>query len=569
MLISCPNQCEILPVIRKSKNGKVPGPGQLPVDILKAGGVQIAKLLTPLLFKASWHMREPLNWKGGLLIPLFQGKGSPAEPSAYRSIFLSDICAKVHHSCMRKTLADVWSQADDLIQMGGKKGCATDVAHHFLHAHLSWSRGNNVSCGILFVDLQAAFYSVLRSSLFSGEFHDDEICFAMKQLGITPKEWQDIKQCVTQDDATVGVDAHHAGMLRDMFSGTHFTMHGLNDKVATMRGTRPGDPVADILFNMAFRLVVLDARQKIQTTTGIPCFGSPKPADDITCGMPIPSKGFAEITFVDDIAYAIHANNAEDLVSYMQVTASCLHDAAASRGLGINYQEGKTAAILKIAGHGAKSIKHKVWHECGGFLPIVTEHGMQRLRVVHSYKHLGSYVQDHAVVQKDVRHRISQARKAYGQLSRQFYNKKNVSDRTKGSVFSALVMSRLSYNVHTWSWVTDSDVDCWENGIRAQVAALAKQRIRPIPPFHFSTAELCALVGIHGPIEIMHANRLRYVRRAIHTAPAALWGLLHENSHSNSWLPRLMESYHWLLQHLRPGTLPTCHDAPASSFGSD
>ena len=45
-----------------------------------------------------------------------------------------------------------------------------------------------------------------------------------------------------------------------MFSGTHFSMQGLKEKTATMRGTRPGDPVADILFNMAFKLVVTDAR---------------------------------------------------------------------------------------------------------------------------------------------------------------------------------------------------------------------------------------------------------------------------------------------------------------------
>ena len=142
-----------------------------------------------------------------------------------------------------------------------------------------------------------------------------------------------IKQCVTRDNATDGVETHPAGILHDMFSGTHFTMQGLNDKVATMRGTRPGDPVADILFNMAFRLVVLDARQRIQTATGIPCFGSPKSANDITCGTPIPSKGFAEITFVDDIAYAMHSSTAEELVSHMQITASCLHDAASERDL--------------------------------------------------------------------------------------------------------------------------------------------------------------------------------------------------------------------------------------------
>lgn len=557
----CPDPSEILSILRKCKNGKVPGPGQLPVDILKAGGPKVAKILTPLLVKASWHLREPLNWKGGVLVPLFKGKGSPADPSAYRSIFLSDVCAKVHHSCMRRTLADLWSKEDELIQMGGKKGCSTDVAHHFLHAHLSWSRAKNLSCGLLFVDLQAAFYSVLRSSLFEGECHDDQICFAMKQLGITPQDWKDIKDCVVQDHATKGVDEHHANILCDMFSGTHFQMQGLKDKTVTTRGTRPGDPVADILFNMAFRLVVLDARQKIRAATGIPCFGSPMSADDITCGITIPSNGFAEITFVDDIAYAIHSTNADDLVSHMQVTASCLHDAAAARGLGINYQAGKTEAILKLAGKGAKCVRQKVWHECGGYLPVVTEKGTQYLRIVHSYKHLGSYVQDHAIVQKDVRYRISQAKKAYGQLSRPFYHKKNVHDQVKGSVFSALVMSRLTYNAHTWSWVAESDIECWQNGIKAQIAAVAKNQIRPIPPFQFSTDELCAFVGVHSPIDILHANRLRYARRAIRTAPAALWGLLHDNPHCKAWLPQLATSYNWMRQQLSPGKLPECQDS--------
>lgn len=558
---SCPDPAEVLSIVRKFKNGKVPGPGQLPVDVLKCGGVEIAKILTPLLVKATWHMQEPLSWKGGILIPLFKGKGSPAEPSAYRSIFLSDVCAKVHHAHMRKGLAEIWTLNDDLIQMGGKKGCSTDIAHHFLHTYLSWARAKSVSCGLLFVDLQAAFYSILRSSIFDGEVHDDAICYAMQRLGITPKEWQEIKDCVATDNATVGLDQHRVGILRDMFSGTHFSMHGCPGNIATTRGTRPGDPVADILFNMAFRLVVIDARRSILQTTDMECFGSPIAAADVTTIMPVPGKGFAEITFVDDIAYAIHADTPEAVVSNLQIIASCLHDAAASRGLCINYQAGKTEAVLKLAGVGSKAAKHRVWHECGGMLPVVTEHGVQQLKVVHSYKHLGSFVQDHAIVHKDLRYRNAQARKAYGQLSRQFYCKKNVGNQTKSSVFAALVMSRHMYNVHTWAWMTEDDIDQWENGIKPMVASIAKNQIRPIPAFQFSTVELCALIGLNGPTDQLHAARLRYVSRAIRLAPVALWTFLHNNDHENSWLPHLVHSYKWLRMHLKPDVIPDMSDA--------
>lgn len=528
---------------------------------VKSGGFAMAKILTPLLIKATWHMQEPLSWKGGLLVPLFKGKGSPAEPSAYRSIFLSDICAKIHHANMRQSLADVWNKDDSLIQLGGRKGCSTDVAHHFLHAHLAWARAASVSCAILFVDLQSAFYSVLRSSFFEGDFHDDAICFAMKQLGITPHDWHEIRSSIVADDATAGLGSHHEGILKDMFSGTHFSMQGLTGKTATMRGTRPGDPVADILFNMVFRLVVLDARSRIQASTQLSCFGCPKQAEDLSQMVSVPARGFAEVTFVDDIAYALHSSSPGDVINSLQIVSSCLHDAAASRGLKINYQAGKTEALLKLAGTGSTAAKHKIWHEHNGRLPIVTEYGTQTLQLVHSYKHLGSFMQDHAVVLKDIRYRVAQARKAFGQLSRQFYCKRNVHDATKSAVFAALVMSRHSYNAHTWAWVTDRDITQWENGIRSQVASLARNAIRPVPPFQFTTAELCALIGLDGPKDVLHANRLRYVKRATQTAPSALWAFLYANDHENSWLPLLLTSYRWLRFHLPRASLPDFHDA--------
>ena len=555
-LSHCADPYEVLSIIRGFKNRKVPGPGQLPVDIIKSGGIHVAKLLTPLLVKASWHVREPLSWKGGLLVPLFKGKGSPSEPGAYRSIFLSDICAKIHHAKIRSQLAEVWNKDDSLIQMGGRKGCSTDVAHHFLHAHMSWARHSNSSCAVLFVDLQSAFYSVIRSSLFDQEIHDDIVCFAMKALGILPEEWHEIRICVESDYATKGVDTHCEGILRDMFSGTHFSMHGINENIATQRGTRPGDPVADILFNMAFKLVLLDARTRIQDSTDIVWFGSPLAAKDLTHLKDVAPRGFAEITFVDDVAYAVHSKSAVDVISSLQIVSSCLHDAAAARGLTINYNAGKTEAIVRLAGHGSKAAKHRLWHECGGHLPIVTEHGSQSLKVVHAYKHLGSFVQEHAIVQKDMRFRIAQARKAFGQLSRQFYCKKNVHLSTKSSVFAALVLSRHSYNVHTWAWVTDREIDTWANGIKQQIASLASCKIKPIPAFQFSTTELCALCGINSPWDSLHAQRLRYVSRAISMAPDMLWSFLHANTNECSWGARVIESARWLARNLPSSTIP-------------
>eukprot|EP00435_Cladocopium_sp_Y103_P062110 s101_g23.t1 len=328
-------------------------------------------------------------------------------------------------------------------------------------------------------------------------------------------------------------------------------MKGIPTVTATTRGTRPGDPVADVLFNMAFRLVVIDARHRFLASSDLAFVGAPSPAEDVLCPPVMPAKGFAEVSFVDDIAYALHSSSAAGLVNSLQTVASCLHDAVHHRGLKLNYGGGKTEAMLRLAGPGAKQTRAKVWHELGGCLPVVTEHTTQSLRLVHSYKHLGSFMQDHAVITKDYQFRNSQARKAYGQLARPFYAKRNVHDHTKALVFSQLVLSRQTYNVHTWSWCTEANLQAWQNGVRDAAAGLARNRIRPVPAFHFTTAELCAFLDLNGPLDLLYANCLRYVRRAILKAPAVLWSLLWDTTSDTSWFALLKRSLAWLQTHVQ------------------
>ena len=505
--------------------------------------------------KVQTQAREPLSWKGGLLVPLFKGKGSPKEAASYRSIFISDVCGKIHHSHVRKALVDTWNVHDDLIQQGGRKGYSTDIAHHLLHGYFAWARSQTVSCAMLFVD--AAFYTVVRSMLSDQPLHDDLLCHAMQVLGIRPHDWHEILRCIRPDNATSGMDDHAHRMMIDMFSGTHFQMKGVANPVATFRGTRPGDPVADVLFNMVFRLIVLDARTKFQGSHNMPFLGSPEICRNLAQVADMPPSGFTEVTFVDDIAYALHAPCAEQVVTALQTVASCLHDAATSRGMQLNYAAGKTEAMIFCAGPGSRAVKKQLWHDYAGSLPIVTEHGTQTLRLVHSYKHLGSFLQCQAVVHKDATYRVAQARKAFGQLARPFYSKRNVGLATKTSVFSMLVVSRLLYNVHVWAWVTDADVSKWSNGIREAIGRLVRPLLHQIPAFHFTVAELCGLASLPGPSDLLHANRLRYLTRAIAAAPELLWRTLFANTADTAWMALLQSSFVWFIKHY-PGhfTLP-------------
>eukprot|EP00435_Cladocopium_sp_Y103_P055079 s1470_g18.t1 len=176
-------------------------------------------------------------------------------------------------------------------------------------------------------------------------------------------------------------------ILKDMFSATRFEMRGIKETTATTRGTRPGDPAADVLFNMAFRLVALDARQRFREASSSVFVGEPAPAMNVLCHRQMPREGFAEVSFVDDIAYVVHSHSPDGLVRSVQIVASCLHDAAHQRGLRLNYGSGKTEAKLRLAGPGPKKAKEVVWHSLGGSLPVVTEHSQQIDATTHGSYH--------------------------------------------------------------------------------------------------------------------------------------------------------------------------------------
>ena len=467
-----PSLQQLATLIKKLRNGRAPGPNKSLPEILKAGGDEMCMQLLPMISKAIFHTREPLEWKSGTLVPLFKGRGNPSEASAYRCINVADCTGKIHHGWVRQFLEEQWVANQQSIQLGGRKGVGTDIAHHVIQSLLAWTKHASLATSILFLDLRAAFYSVHRGALFEGPVNDNLLVLAMKHHGILPEDWNDIRSQLERDHATQGISQHASVVLADMFSGTHFTLAGGQDKVLTCRGTRPGDPVGDLLFNMLFAIILRESRVQFLEATDFQWVGQPEPMKDIQDLPPMPSRGYLDLAYVDDASFAIFTPDPSELVHATQMIASIVHDTARLRGLDVNYGEGKTEVLVRVAGKGARATKTKLWHDMKGVIPIVTETGGQQIHAVRIYKHLGTHVQDHAAPTRESQRRVADARSAEGKLHRAFFAKRNVSLGTKKDVFRALVCSRHLFHVHTWSWLNVADIQKWEDGLRQSVAVL-------------------------------------------------------------------------------------------------
>ncbi|CAL1155650.1 unnamed protein product, partial [Cladocopium goreaui] len=233
-------------------------------------------------------------------------------------------------------------------------------------------------------------------------------------------------------------------------------------------------------------------------------FGDPSQCTDFSVPPDLPAQGFADVSFVDDCAVAIHAEDLHQLQVVAQQVVSAMHVAARRRGLHLNYDAGKTEMLWHVQGRGSKQVKQRLMAE--GQLIQWSSFGVDfALRVVQSYKHLGTWLQSGGCLLKEIQTRARGAKAAWGSLSRQFFAKSYISTATKSKVFRSLALSRHMFNVHTWSAVKPAELDKWANSIRQPLCSLAKTLTKGFPPRLFDVATLGGLVGLETPQDRLHA----------------------------------------------------------------
>ena len=555
-LAAVPTQDQISAKIRRLKRGKAPGPDGIPAEIYKAGSAPMVQHVLALTTKTALHAREPDSWRGGRLIPLHKGRLPKLDPLGYRSIFVSNFVAKLYHSVLRDHLAQTWAASIQHIQFGGRTGCSSDTPHLIVQQHFEFAHARRLPSAALFVGFKAAFYSVIRQGLFGSTLDETSFMVAMHRLGVTPDDLSTLLRNADSDVATSGISHHVELLLVDLFRGTHFELDGLPEVALTSRGTRPGDPVGDILFNLLMVILMRDITADIQARTSLTWLGQCLPVSDVTTHDEVPIAAFCELAFVDDLAVLLRTETIDQLWPAAAHALTAVFAAAGKRGLSLNMEKGKTELLCALVGPGSK--KAKQWLASSNFeIQVALPNGDHALRVVRTYKHLGAWVHDDAQPRQALRARVTSARQAWGPLLRPFFTKKVVAQATKVQVLNSLVLSRLTYNVHVLTRLSDKSLAEWEASLRPMVAPLATPHLKGLASFQFSTTTLCGLLEVLSPLDRLHLNRLRYCKRLLDHSPMVLWNLVHALQYEHdSWVASLRSSFAWFTRHFGPSHFP-------------
>ena len=245
-------------------------------------------------------------------------------------------------------------------------------AAHFLTELRQRAHAKRKPHAVIFFDLKSAFYRAQRSTIVSDLLNYHEDCHD-----------EDVTlDVVGRPDALVSMDVPVSlrAVLQEVFSGTWNTVAAHNTDSTTkimrsVRGTRPGDPVADLAFTCVMRQILQEfvhaASDILPSLTE--CEGQEK----------VPP-----ITWVDDVAVFLEADHAVQVQEQARNVVSIMASKCRSFGLDINFAPGKSEILFQLHGRDATKLRTQLYRDKAIDIGEGCWSSMQ-VSVTSRYTHLG------------------------------------------------------------------------------------------------------------------------------------------------------------------------------------
>ena len=535
-LADLPSRTEIERLCRKVKPDKAPGVDGIEGGLFKYGADLLAPSLHSIFLKAWITGAEPIQWKGGLNVPIWKRRGDPKAAETYRGITLLDGAAKRWHAFLRQRFLHAVQPSRSIGQLGGFPHQQTGYASLYMRSLSAITKTKSLSEGYLFVDLVGAFHYLVREAAFFTENPDDETLRAALQ-----------QDDINLDEVILASHSEHAHeqwnqmpkMLQRALQDAHdhtWTSLATPDGILTRtyRGTRPGSPLADLAFNYYLGNILTDIQNCIENDETLIAMSR-----ELGIQLRI-------ISWVDDLVIPLVAPSNQQLMELIQMYTYLLRTVMRRHGFLINFGRGKTEVVVSFRKADAPQWRKKVFIDNQGLWEYETPSGDSiALHCVPCYKHLGAQYGHHGDFRQEITHRIQEAKKAYNQMRKVFSNPYIAPD-CKLRLLEALVMSKLFFNSGFWPRLRCEDA----TKVNHLVIKWQRQVVGEAQMFEVSDAMFRGRWSIPSLEERLSRNRVLAAYQTLQHSPELAWkaAAQAECASSDTWLTLVREGLQWLQQ---------------------
>lgn len=521
-----PSLLEVERHLQHAAMGKALGCDLLPGELMKMAAPWMARAIWPIVLKTALWADEALQHKGGRLIVAYKGKGDHASCSQHRGLLVSSSLGKCIHNVWRaRTQPYVFKGATSMQFTAQPHALVTQAAHcvrMFLHGQTSCGR----SCYAMFLDIQAAYYRLLRQHSIHSDFSDSSLLQFLDRMGVTDLTIQDLADILQGRNALQDLDCppHLQRVVSSLHASTWWKLDFDDSVVKTERGTRPGDGFADVIWQLCFSRY-LHRVDDVLASLGVQCqlpwnhcpgFGS-SPGD---ATLPL-----GTVVWADDAAFLGSTETADQAIPQLRIVAEVALTELLKMGMQPNMGCGKTEAILHLTGPGSRRVRQYVHHHCHSTIQLSVPGEDLALRIIPTYVHLGGVITRDASMRAEIKRKLALANSTLDNYKSKVLNNAKVPLAMRVQVFKATVAAVLNYNLGTWPTLTNAEHKLWISGVLRLYRRLLLRHYTSDEQFHMEDGRLLRLLQLPHPQVLLHVARLRQFAMCLKRQNCQFWAI--------------------------------------------
>ena len=266
-----PTLDDVEAVIGSLKGDSGVGTDQLSAWLLKAGGRTVAVIVLELINDILAAKHVPMAWRGGRLVVLFKGKGSPSDPDNYRGILVSDHLGKILTALLQRHLNPLYAQLVGKSQFGAVAGRGTALASLSLRTFADLCSARGWSLFVLFIDLSKAFDYAIREVVMG--WMPSMKCQNLQakrnhlhKLGVLPEHSAELAAWIDDTGGLLlaaGADGSVVELVASLHSGSWFQLPNDDKYIVSIAGGRQGCKLGALIFNAIYSVALARVRAEL------------------------------------------------------------------------------------------------------------------------------------------------------------------------------------------------------------------------------------------------------------------------------------------------------------------
>ena len=530
--------------LRETQSGKSTGLDGIPSGAFHTHAHELARYYFNLVLKMQLWQAEPIQSKGGILALIPKTGGT--QPQNFRGIMQLSTLGKRFHALLRRQLIPLLREIKPQGQIGGFPNQQVTFGAQAVGTFTRIVSHAGLSSAVLYVDLCNAFHKLVRELVLG--VSQDATFHAVTQMltdegfdAAGVRTWGRLPGLLQRLKAPPLL----VKLLTDVHQNTWFVLANSSRVTWTRKGTRPGSPLADVIFHTLMLDITVELDAWVDQQRGF---------RDICDELNIQ---ISSIVWSDDLAICWAARTAEQLKTEVLELLTHVQKVFSRRGFALNMAKGKTMIVPTFRGPGAPTLRKEfVLIPTPGCQFQFQDGTVQWVHFATKYKHLGVFQSADGGFEPELRYRCGVAHSTFIALSKPILCNRHLPVKTRINLYRMMVLTKLFYGMGIWPTPTLRQMDRLFQFVGRhlkRILACGKTMEACRIPDHQAFDD----AGLPHPRVQLAVDRLLYAQKLFTVGPEFVRRLAQceYDATPDSWLHGVFADIEWLRE-LLPDDIP-------------